>query len=120
MSAQPQAAPTSRLSPWAPLRHAVFRALFIAQLVSNVGSLMQSVASAWVMGDLGASSTLVASVQTASFLPMFLLGIPSGALADIIDRRRLLVATQVTMIMAAGSLAALAFVDKLTPLNLLA
>jgi MFS family permease len=88
--------------------------------VSNIGTLMQSVGSAWVMGDLGASPTLVASVQTASFLPLFLLGIPSGALADIVDRRRLLIATQVLMIAAAGALAALAFADQITPLSLLA
>src|SRR5215210_7053274 len=110
MSAVSQVPPAaSRLSPWAPLHHPVFRALFIAQLVSNIGSLMQSVGSAWVMGDLGASPTLVASIQTASFLPMFLLGIPSGALADIIDRRRLLMMTQLAMIGAAGALAVLSF-----------
>ncbi len=121
MSAVSEAAPSGgRLSPWAPLRHPVFRALFTAQLVSNIGTLMQSVGSAWVMGDLGASPTLVAAVQTASFLPLFLLGIPSGALADIVDRRRLLMVTQVAMILAAGTLAGLAFADALTPTNLLA
>ena len=108
------------MSPWAPLQHAVFRALFIAQLVSNIGSLMQSVASAWVMGDLGASPTLVASVQTASFLPLFLLGIPSGALADIVNRRRLLIGAVIVPILAAGALAALAFLDAITPASLLA
>src|SRR3954452_22728735 len=91
------APPPERLSPWAPLRHRVFMALFIAQLASNVGTLMQSVGSAWLMGDLRGTATLVALVQTATYLPVFLLGIPSGALADIMDRRRLLVWTQVAM-----------------------
>ena len=113
------AASAARLSPWAPLRHHVFRALFIAQLVSNVGSLMQSVASAWVMGGLGASPALVASVQTASVLPLFMLGIPSGALADIIDRRRLLMLTQLAMIAASGALALLTFADRVSPAALL-
>ena len=75
----------ARLSPWAPLRHPVFRALFIAQLASNIGTLMQSVGSAWLMGDLGASSFLIALVPTASMLPVLLVGIPGGALADIFE-----------------------------------
>ena len=52
----------TRLSPWAPLRYPVFKALFIAQLASNIGTLMQSVGSAWLMGDLGASPLLIALV----------------------------------------------------------
>lgn len=111
---------TPRLSPWAPLRHPVFMALFVAQMASNVGTLMQSVGSAWLMGDLHGSTTLVALVQTATFLPVFLLGIPSGALADIVDRRRLLVWTQGVMIAAALALTALVFAHHVTPAALLA
>ena len=76
-----------RRSPWAPLRHHVFAALFAAQLGSNIGTFFQTVAAAWLMGDLTTSPTLVALIQTASLLPMLLLGLPAGALADIFDRR---------------------------------
>ena len=84
----------ARASAWAPLRHRIFLALFIAQIASNVGTMMQNVGAAWLMGDLRASPTLVALVQTATLLPVFLVGLPAGALADIVDRRRLLIVTQ--------------------------
>ena len=106
-------------SPWAPLRHRVFLALFVAQLASNIGTLMQNVGSAWLMGDLGASASLVALVQTAIFLPVLLVGIPAGALADIVDRRRLLIVTQAWMMVSALTLAVLAFLDVINPALLL-
>lgn len=109
-----------RQSPWAPLRHTVFRALFIAQLASNIGTLMQSVGSAWLMGDLGASSFLIALVPTASMLPVLLVGIPGGALADIFDRRRLLIGGQLWMMACAAALAAMTFAHVVTPTSLLA
>ena len=104
-----------RTSPWAPLRYRIFFALFVAQLVSSIGTLMQNVGSAWLMGDLGASTLLVALVQTATFLPVLLVGIPAGALADIVDRRRLIVGTQAWMMAAAFVLAGLSFADLVTP-----
>jgi predicted MFS family arabinose efflux permease len=104
-----------RTSPWAPLRYRIFFALFVAQLVSNIGTLMQNVGSAWLMGDLHASTALVALVQTATFLPVLLVGIPAGALADIVDRRRLIVVTQAWMMAFAFVLAALSFADAVTP-----
>jgi MFS family permease len=102
------------------LRHRIFLALFIAQMASNIGSLMQNVGSAWLMGDLGATAALVALVQTATYLPIFLLGIPSGALADIADRRRILLVTQTAMLVAALLLAVLSFLDIVTPAWILA
>ena len=102
-------------SPWAPLRSRIFLALFIAQLASNLGTLMQSVGAAWLIGDLGGSAALIALVQTATFLPMFLLGVPAGAIADLADRRQLIIWTQVAMIAAALALALLAFGDQATP-----
>lgn len=113
-------APPLRLSPWAPLKHRIFLALFVAQLASNIGTLMQSVGSAWLMGDLHGSATLVALVQTAAFLPVFVVGIPSGALADVVDRRRLLLATQALMMAAALALTVQAFAHAVTPASLLA
>jgi MFS family permease len=111
---------TERLSPWAPLRHKVFAALFAAQLGSNIGTFFQTVAAAWLMGDLSSSPTLVALIQTASLLPLLLLGLPAGALADIFDRRLLLIATQAWMVVCAGLLAALTMTHHVTPGGLLA
>ncbi len=115
-------APSTRahdLSPWAPLRSRVFFALFVAQLVSNLGTLMQSVGAAWLMGDLGATSAQIAMVQTATFLPVFLVGIPAGALADVFDRRHLLIFTQAMMLLSAGAMAVLTFTDSLSPTGVL-
>ncbi len=77
-------------SAWSPLRAPLFRALWIATVISNVGTWMQNVGAAWFMMSLSPSPTLVALVQAATSLPVFLVGLPAGALADIVDRRRLL------------------------------
>ena len=76
-------------------------------MVSNVGTWMQSVGAAWFMTSLTKSPVLVALVQVATTLPMFLLSLPAGALADIVDRRRLLLFTQAWMTAAAAILGAL-------------
>ncbi|MBS0610182.1 MAG: MFS transporter, partial [Proteobacteria bacterium] len=81
-------------SPLAPLYQPVFRMLWLAWLVANTCMWMNDVASAWLMTSLTSSPVLVALVQTASTLPVFLLGLPSGALADILDRRRYFMVTQ--------------------------
>lgn len=108
------------LSPWAPLRNKVFRALIIAQVASNIGTMMHNVGAAWLMGDLDPSPSLVALVQTAIMLPVFLVGLPAGALADIVDRRILLITTQLSMMATALVLAALSFTDHVTEVSLLA
>jgi MFS family permease len=97
----------TRLGALGPFAHRLFLVLFVAQLVSNIGTWMQSVGAVWLMGDLGGSPLLIASVQTASTLPVFVVGIFAGSLADIFDRRRLLLVTQTWMLLAAGVLAAL-------------
>jgi len=117
---EPETRSPERLSAWAPLRHTVFAALFAAQLGSNIGTFFQTVAAAWLMGDLTTSATLVALIQTASLLPYLLLGVPAGALADIFDRRLLLIGTQVWMLMCAALLAGLTMTDHVTPATLLA
>jgi MFS family permease len=109
----------ARQSPWTPLRNKVFAALFAAQLASHIGSFFQSVAAAWLMGDLTSSPTLVALIPTAMLLPVLILGLPAGALADIIDRRKLLLATQLWMLTSAAALAALTLLDLVTPTVLL-
>lgn len=87
---------TSSASPSAvaPLKHAAFRMLWCAWLTANVCMWMNDVAIAWMMTSLTASPVAVALVQTASTLPVFLLGLPCGALADLVDRRRYLILTQ--------------------------
>ena len=83
-----------RQSPWAPLSQPVFRMLWGVWFAANICLWMNDVAAAWTMTTLTDSPVMVALVQSASSLPVFLLGLPSGALADIIDRRRYLIFTQ--------------------------
>src|SRR2546429_9974123 len=94
-------------SPWSPLRQRVFRALRIASVASNVGTWMQNVGAAWLMTSLAPSPSMVALVQAATTLPVFLLALLAGALADVVDRRRLLLITQSWMLLAAASLGVL-------------
>ena len=101
------AGPTPVASAWTPLRHAMFRALWIASLTSNVGTWMQSVAAVWLMTSLSASPVMVALVQTAASLPLVFLALPAGALADMVDRRKLLLASQTWMLLASASLGVL-------------
>jgi MFS family permease len=88
----------------APLGQPLFRALWLAALVSNVGYWMQSVGAVWQVGTVSGSPALVALVQTAVSLPIVLLALPAGAAADVIDRRRLLLATQTWMLLSAAAL----------------
>ena len=72
---------------WEPLRIAAFRSLWLALLASNIGTWMQTVGAQWLLVEQSGTDTLVAVVQTASTLPIVLLALPSGALADTFDRR---------------------------------
>jgi MFS family permease len=109
-----------RQSPWSPLAFAAFRWLWIASVVSNIGTWMQNVGAAWMMTSLPQSSPLlVALVQTATTLPVFMLGFPAGAIADIVDRRKLLLITQGWMLAAAGALGALTMLKVAGPYTLL-
>ena len=103
-----------------PLQGAVFRGLWLAWLAANLTMWMNDVAAAWLMTTLTTSPVMVALVQTASTLPVFLLGLPSGALADILDRRRYFAATQLWVAVNALLLAGLSLAGQLTaPLLLL-
>ncbi len=90
-------APARQASPWSPLRHRLFRWLWIAAVVSQIGSFMTDVAQGWLMTTLSASPLLVALLATAESVPMFLLSLPAGAMADVVDRRKLLLAAQASM-----------------------
>lgn len=113
------AATTTAPSPWSPLRHAVFRSLWIASLVSNVGTWMQNVAGVWLMTSLTDSATLVALMQTATTLPVLLIGLPAAALADIFDRRRLIIIAGIWMLIAAALLSLVTFAGFMSALWLL-
>ncbi|OBK33481.1 MFS transporter [Mycobacterium sp. 1245111.1] len=106
-------------SAWAPLKIAIYRNLFIAQLVSNVGTWMQTVGAQWFLVEHHSSATVVALVQTASLTPTLVLGLFGGVFADLFDRRRLLIVIQTYAVLATAALAALAFIGVLTPTWLL-
>lgn len=105
--------------PWAPLRSQVFRWLWIAGLVSNVGTFMHLVAAGWAMSSLSNSPTIVSLTQTAWTVPGFLLALHAGALADIFDRRRLILVTQIVALAVAATLGAFDLGDRLSISTLL-
>ncbi len=103
-----------------PLREPLFRGLWIAAVVCYTGRWMQTVATGWLMTSLTTSPMLVALVQVASSAPAFFLYLPSGAMADMFDRRRVLLLTQAWMVLAALALGILTVLHLVTPVWLLA
>src|ERR1043166_9997764 len=101
---QPGSNSARAISPWSPLVEPIFRALWIATVASNIGTWMEDVGESWLMVSLTASPVLVALVETAGSLPVVLLALPAGALADVADRRRLLLITQCWMLCPAARL----------------
>ncbi len=106
-------------SAWAPLREPLFRSLWIAAVVSYTGTWMQNVGAGWLMTELTTSPLIVSLVQAASAIPVFLVVLPAGALADIVDRRRLLLFTQSWMVLAATALGILTQLGAVNPWMLL-
>ncbi|MCH7628110.1 MULTISPECIES: MFS transporter [Novosphingobium] len=104
----------------APFRYPAFRAIWTANLFSNVGSMIQSVAAAWLMTDLTRSHVLVALIQASATIPILLLGVFAGAIADNFDRRRVMLWAQTGMLVVSAVLAALGYAGWLTPHLLLA
>jgi MFS family permease len=107
-------------SPWAPLRIAAFRALWFTQLGSMVGTWMQTVGAQWLLVDEPNATTLVALVQTMSMLPVLVLALPSGVIADSFDRRRWLVLVQCCSFAVAAVMTLLTAVGTMSPSLLLA
>ncbi len=105
---------------WAPLAEPVFRSLWIAAVVSYSGTWMQNVGAGWLMTQLSDSPLMVSLVQAASAIPVFVAVLPAGALADMVDRRRLLLFTQSWMIVAALALGVLTLFHAVGPWPLLA
>jgi predicted MFS family arabinose efflux permease len=106
-------------SPWAPFRHRTFTVIWIATVVSNIGGWMSSAASGWLMTSLDSSPFIVAMVQVATSLPMFLLAIPAGALSDIVDRRKFLLAGELFIMASSVVFAVLVSRHLITPGSLL-
>ncbi|SFC00379.1 Predicted arabinose efflux permease, MFS family [Polaromonas sp. OV174] len=115
-----QPPPADALSAWAPIQHPAFRLLWGTWLVANTCMWMNDVAAAWMMTSMTSSPLWVALVQSASTLPVFLLGLPSGALADILDRRRYFIMTQFWVAGVATVLCITVIADVMTPPLLLA
>ena len=107
-------------SPWAPLREPLFRWLWVAAVISYTGTWMQNVGAGWLMTQLTMSPLMVSLVQAAAMLPVFLVILPAGALADMVDRRRLLLLTQGWMVAAAAALGIMSLTRSVTPWVLLA
>ena len=102
-----------------PFRQQAFSVLWIATVVSNIGTWMQSAAAGWFMTSLDPRPLTVALVQVAASLPMFIFAIPAGALGDIIDRRKLIIAVQIGLTILISIFVFLIRVDLVTPTVLL-
>src|SRR5437588_11666115 len=107
-------------SPWSPFRHPAFTVLSIATVVANVGSWMYNAASGWLMTLLDPDPLIVALVQVATTAPMFLFALPAGALADVFDRRKFLIAMEVAITILSTIFAVLVSLELARPANLLA
>jgi MFS family permease len=116
----PAAAPREfAVSRWGAFGHAAFAVIWTASIVSNVGTAMFDTASGWLMTSLNANPIAVSLVQVAVSLPLFLFTLPAGALADVIDSRRLLIVVEVAIIIIAGVFATMVALGLATPEALL-
>jgi MFS family permease len=106
-------------SAWSALRHPVFRSLWIATVVSNVGGWMSNAASGWLMTSLSPSPLIVSLVQVANSLPLFLFALPAGALADMLDKRRLILWLEILTTIFSALFALLVMLHAVGPTLLL-
>jgi MFS family permease len=106
-------------SPWSPFHHPSFTVLWTATVVANIGTWMYNAASGWLMTSLNPDPFIVSMVQVATTLPMFLFALPAGALADIIDKRKFLIAAEAATTLLSAIYAGIVWLDLATPGNLL-
>ena len=102
-----------------PLRSRAFLVLWLATVVSNIGTWMQNAAAGWLMTGLTQDPLIVSMVQVATMLPVVLLGLPAGALADIVDRRKLLIGVNIALTVLVAVLGALVWLERVSPVTLL-
>src|SRR3979490_3495145 len=102
-------------SPWRPLRNTLFRNLWIASIVSNLGTWRHDCGAGWLMTSLSSSPSMVALVEAADSLPVMLLAMPAGALADIVDRRRLLIGVPIYFLFVISAPAMLTWLETEQP-----
>jgi MFS family permease len=111
--------PLAASSAWSPFRHSLFRALWIATVVANIGGWMYNASAGWLMTTLSGDPLMVALVQVATSLPMFLFALPAGALADIVDKRRFILILEILISLVSAAFATLVSMDVVTPAVLL-
>ena len=107
--------PPASGSAWSPFRYPAFTVIWVASVVANIGTWMYTAASGWLMTGLNPDPLIVALVQVAAGLPIFLIAIPSGALADIVDRRRFLIVGEAANTAIAALFAGLVALGLVTP-----
>jgi MFS family permease len=107
------------VSAWAPLGEPLFRSLWLASVISYTGTWMQNVGAGWLMTQMTMNPLMVGLVQAAAALPVFLVILPAGALADLVDRRRFLLLTQGWMVLASGTLGIMTLTSCVGPWVLL-
>ncbi len=103
-----------------PFGYPAFRAMWLAYMFSQIGSMIQAVAAAWLMTELSTSHAMVAGVQAAANLPILFLAVVAGALADNYDRRMVMMVSQCAMLVVAGTLSVLTWAERIGPWSLLA
>src|ERR1700746_1494139 len=113
------AAAGGRASPWIAFLHSTFTVVWTATVVANIGTWMYNAASGWLMTSLNPDPLTVSLVPVASSLPMFLFALPAGALADIVDKRRFLVASEITLTAIAFASTILVWLGLINPTILL-
>ena len=111
---------SARPSSWEPFQHRAFTTLWLATVISNAGTWMHDIGAGWLMTELSTSPLTVAGVQSATTLPIFMFALVAGALADILDRRWLLILVNLLAAVAAAILAVLVSLQLMTPLLLIA
>src|SRR6201991_3765372 len=115
MTEQPRPSMLSADGVTAPLRHSVFRRIWLASVLSNLGLLIQGVGAAWAMTQMTTSADRVALVQTALMLPVMLISMPAGAVADMYDRRIVALVSLSIALAGAVALTVLAWLGLITP-----
>ena len=118
LASQPPAAAAG--SAWSPFAHRAFALLWVATLISNIGTWMHDVGAGWLMTTLNSSPAIVVLVQAATTAPIFLFALFAGALADRVDRRRFLLLVNLVLVGITGAMAALTAAGAMTPALLLA